>query len=213
MDPNNDADLLTALGWLVAAYEGRKGTYVTPEKLQVYQASLADLPLDRLKRSIELWILDEKEFPTVAELRHDVIFHKLNPPSADQAWMAVQNRKPLHPLVAQTINLLGGVPWHSVPAYGPGTFKKSYEEVVKEEVRHYSEWSLEAHRGRLAEGGDDAGGPGGRRVGGDVVPALPGGRGDSVGRAQGDDRESKAYSISVDDLGRYTPRQLVQDAG
>ena len=189
MDNDGKADLLTAMGWLTAAYEGRLGVNVTPEKLDVYVSMLADLPLDRLKQTIRYWIANEPRFPTVADLRLDCIKRRLNAPEPHAALrMLVDRSLPLrnmHDLIQAAYDSAGGVHMErEQPDKFPGLFITTYRALVESEIREFNEFSLENHRGR---GSADDGGAAGGGAEGDRLPAsVSGGRGNRVRPAAGD---------------------------
>jgi hypothetical protein len=76
--------LSTAIGILAVL----KGTALEKERLKIYIASLADLPLEPLLKAIDKWSLTKKGFPDNCELR-ELVTGPIGPAEAEIAWNEV----------------------------------------------------------------------------------------------------------------------------
>ena len=93
------------------------------------------------------------KLPTVSRVRRFVIEPKLDIPTAEEAWLAVQSRGELHELVKRAVNLLGGtfnIRTSEDPELTRVRFAKVYDELRRKEVDQQLAAGIRAQRMKLS---------------------------------------------------------------
>lgn len=143
---------IKALAMLTAAYTRE----IPDATIELYVASLADLPDDLLAEIVGETILTSRWLPTIAELREAVVKRvdpRALPPSPDSAWASILVASEncdagmptdTHEAVISALKAVGGL-WRIGMSRSPDSFRKPF-------LGAYSALSDEARRRALALG-------------------------------------------------------------
>jgi hypothetical protein len=108
------------------------------ETRKLYERMLADLPFAKADGVVDELIATTMKLPTISKVRRAIIEPELDIPTADEGWVAIQNREPeLHELVAHVARLLGGtfnIRTSDDPELTRVRFVKVYEQLYRKAV-------------------------------------------------------------------------------
>jgi hypothetical protein len=126
-----------------------------PDKTkQLYARMLIDLDYAEVDPAVDELIATTMRLPTVSRVRRAVIEPKLDIPTSEEAWVAVQSHGELHDLAKRVAHLLGGtfnIRTSEDPELTRVRFAKVYDELRRKEVDRALAAGIRAQRMKLSK--------------------------------------------------------------
>jgi len=126
---------------------------MSDETLDLYLRMLSDLDFAETDRAIDELIVTAMRLPTISRIRRNVIEPKLELPTAEEAWLAVQGHESgMHELVQRTATLMGGsfnIRTSADPELTRVRFAKVYDALHRKAVDQALTMTLRARRMKL----------------------------------------------------------------
>jgi hypothetical protein len=126
---------------------------MTDESVELYTRMLSDLDFAEADRAIDDLIATTMRLPTISRIRRNVMEPKLDFPTAEEAWIAVQGHESdMHELVRRTAYLMGGsfnIRTSADPELTRVRFAKVYDALHRKAVDQALTQTLRARRMKL----------------------------------------------------------------
>jgi hypothetical protein len=124
------------------------------ETRKLYARMLGDLDFREVDPIVDELIATTMKLPTISRVRRAVIEPKLDIPTAEEAWIAVQSHGEMHDLVKRVAHLLGGtynIRTSDDPELTRVRFAKVYDDLRRKEVDAQLAAGIRAQRMKLTK--------------------------------------------------------------
>lgn len=143
---NNKDDVIKVLGVLAAAYPNFT---LLPETLRIYQEALSDIDTEILEQAAKIHLVTNKYFPTIAELREQVVTileRACEVPTAAEAWQeAIEHCRRgdyegySHPLIEKAVRIIGIPYWQSMETTDEMATRAQFIKMYEIQLSRYRE--------------------------------------------------------------------------